>query len=176
MGNEWLYTVDEACETPLSRAARSSHMALTELLLKQDAEDRAAGLEGSSLLHKAASLGLHEAVQQLLQELADPNQLDKYGETPLHKAARHGHDETARLLIRHGANVNAINVLGLTPLHWVALNGRPDLAGLLLDAGADPSLPDDYLDGLTPLTLAKIMGYDDLTTLFERDRDHSEAV
>jgi cytohesin len=117
MSSEWLYTTDETCQTPLSRAAQSSHMALTELLLRQEAEDRAASLEGSSLLHKAASLGLHEAVQGLLEEWAYPNQLDKYGETPLHKAARHGHAGTARLLIEHGAHIDALNVLGLTPPH-----------------------------------------------------------
>ena len=168
MNTNWLYTVDEQCQTPLSRAANSSHMALTELLLRQEAEDVATSLEGSSLLHKAASLGLHEAVGRLLEDWTDPNELDKYGETPLHKAARHGHLETARLLIDHGANVHAANVLGLTPLHWVALNGRTDVARLLLDAGADPNIADDYLDGLTPRVLAGIMGYVDLASVLDR--------
>lgn len=160
MMNAWLYVADEACQTPLTRAAKSNHMALTELLLRQEVEDRMASLEGSSLLHKAASLGLEEAVKRLLSDWTDPNELDKYGETPLHKAARHGHHETARLLLEHSANVNAVNVFGLTPLHWVALNGRADLAELLMAHGGDANLPDEYLDGLTPLILARIMGYD----------------
>jgi ankyrin repeat protein len=167
MMNVWLYATDEECQTPLSRAAKSNHMALTELLLRQEVEDRMASLEGSSLLHKAASLGLEEAVKRLLSEWADPNELDKYGETPLHKAARHGHRETARLLLERNANVNAVNVFGLTPLHWVALNGRADLAEMLIVHGADANLANEYLDGLTPMSLARIMGYEDMACAME---------
>jgi len=167
MLTEWLYRVDEQCQTPLSRAAGSSHMALTELLLRQEAEDHAQSLDGSSLLHKAASLGLDEAAERLLSECGDPNELDKYGETPLHKAARHGHQKVADLLLRYGANPNSANVFGLTPLHWVALNGLTDIGELLLRAGADPHVADEYLDGLTPISLASIMGHRQLADIFE---------
>lgn len=170
MSSKWLYAVDEHYQTPLSRAAMSNHMALAELLLRQDADDQASSLEGSTLLHKAAALGLDEAVSRLIDDWPDLNQLDRYGETPLHKSARHGHLKATQLLIEHGAHVNAVNVLGMTPLHWVALNGRVDIAERLLDAGADPNLPDQCLDGLTPLALARIMGYDDLARLLERRR------
>jgi cytohesin len=166
MITEWLYRVDEDCQTPLSRAAQTSHMALTELLLRQEAEDRAQSLEGSSLLHKASSLGLDEATELLLSGKSDPNEFDKYGETPLHKAARHGHLHIAELLLRQGANPNVRNVFGLTPLHWIALNGRADIGELLLNSGADPFVADDYLDGLTPINLAEIMGYRQLAAMF----------
>jgi len=167
MLSEWLYKLDDKCQSPMSRAVQGGHMALTELLLRQEIEDRTQSLEGSSLLHKAASLGLEEAAERLLSEFTDPNGLDKYGETPLHKAARHGQYRVAELLVRYGANPNAANVFGLTPLHWVALNGREDIAELLLGAGADAHLADEYLDGLTPISLALIMGYGHLVALFE---------
>jgi ankyrin repeat protein len=167
MSSKWLHTVDEQCKTPLERAIRSNHMALTELLLRQEAEDGLTSYEGSSLLHKASALGLHEAVKRLMLDRADPNQLDKYGETPLHRAARHGHLETAKVLIEYGANVNAKNVFGLSPLHWVALNGHLPLAEVLMHAGADPNASDEYLDDLTPLTLASIMGYEELAECME---------
>ncbi len=168
MITEWLYRVDEQCETPLSRAAQSSHMALTELLLRQEVDDHAQSLEGSSLLHKAAALGLDEATAQLLSERSDPNELDKYGETPLHKAVRHGHAKVADMLLHHGANPNAVNVFGLTPLHWVALNGQAEIGELLLRAGGDPLVADEYLDGLTPISLAEIMGYRQLVEMLQK--------
>ena len=36
MLRDWLYTTDERGQTPLNRIFRSSHMALTELLLRRD--------------------------------------------------------------------------------------------------------------------------------------------
>jgi ankyrin repeat protein len=127
-----------------------------------------ASLDGASLLHKAAFLGLQEAVKAILAEGANPNELDRQGETPLHKAAREGHFEVAKLLVEHGANVNVVSEFGLTPLHWVALNGRLGIANLLMNAGADPYLSDEYLDQLSPVDLAKIMDYDDLVAILER--------
>jgi ankyrin repeat protein len=167
MLSEWLYKLDDKCQSPLSRAVTSGHTALTELLLSQEIEDRTQSLEGPSLLHRAASLGLEEAIERSLSESGDPNELDKYDETPLHKAARHGHYRAAEILIRYGANPNAANMLGLTPLHWTALNGRMDVAELLLEAGADMHIADEYLDGLTPVALALIMGYGHLAGLFK---------
>ena len=162
MSTEWIYTMDNEGLTPLNRALNSSHMALTELLLRLDAEDGLQNLHGASLLHKAAYLGLQEAVRSLLAEGANPNDTDAHGETPLHKAAREGHYEAAQALIEHGADINAANEFGMTPLHWVALNGRTALAYLMVAAGGDPNYCDGYLDGLSPMALARIMGYDDV--------------
>ena len=167
MAGTWFYTIDEHCQTPLSRSVQSNHMAITELLLRQEADDTSPSLSGSSALHHAACLGLHEAVATMLKEGANPDEADKSGETPLHKAARNGRFKSTQLLLEAGASVHAVNMLGLTPLHWVALNGRVDIAELLLEAGADPGVPDEALDGLTPTTLAEIMGYQALVTLLQ---------
>lgn len=164
----WINRVDEELRTPLDRAAHSDHMALTELLLRQEAEDSAANLEGSSVLHIAAYLGLHEAVDSLLQQGKHPNEKDHFGETPLHKAAKNGHYEVVRLLTAYGADVNELNMLGLSPLHWVALNGQALIAEHLIEMGADPKLADDYLDGLTPLQLARIMGYEAVVRVLDK--------
>ena len=169
MSTEWIYTMDNEGLTPLNRAVNSSHMALTELLLRLDAEDGMESLHGASLLHKAAYLGLHEAVKTLLTEGADPNEPDPHGETPLHKAAREGHYEAAQSLIEYGADVNRVNEFGMTPLHWVALSGRVGLANLLVAAGADPNFCNGYLDDLTPIAIARIMGYDDVVRVLEHE-------
>lgn len=168
MESTWIFSMDEECRTPLDRASQSEHMALTELLLRQEATDSLASLEGSSVTHIAAYLGLHEAIVSLINEGGNINIADQFGETPLHKAAKHGHYEAAKLLIDNGANVNVVNHLGLTPLHWVALNGQALIAELLVSAGADPNLANECLDGLTPLQLAKIMGYESVAQILER--------
>lgn len=168
MSTEWIYTSDIEGQTPLDRAIRSNHMALCELLLKQESEDDAEMLKSISLLHKAAYLGLEEAIRTMLDEGADPNEIDEQGETPLHKAAREGHCDAVNALIEFGADVNAVNVMGMTPLHWVALNGRSAVAALLIDAGADPDLSDDYLDNLSPVEVARLMEYEEIVYIFEK--------
>lgn len=159
MTKTWLNTMDDTFETPLSRAEHSNHGVLTALMLQQERADRESGLAGSSLLHRSAALGLGRVVEALLSEKVDPDLRDSNGETPLHKAARNGHGDIARMLLDAGANANAACVQGLTPLHWAALTGNAAMTDLLLDACADPLVPAPYLDGLTPLVLARIMGY-----------------
>ena len=46
MSTEWIYTSDLEGQTPLDRAIKSNHMALCELLLKQESEDDAEMLKG----------------------------------------------------------------------------------------------------------------------------------
>lgn len=164
---EWLYATDEMGQTALDRAANSSHMALTEVLLRRYAEDQSTSLDGMSTLHKASFLGLEEAVVCLLAAGEDPDALDKYGETPLCKASRQGHENVVRMLVHSGANVNAADVFGLTPLHWVAMNGRTNIAETLVIHGADPRLEAECLDGLSPMMLAEIMGNDKVKAIFE---------
>jgi len=151
--------MDDTFKTPLSRAENSNHGILTALMLQQERADRETGLAEASLLHRSAALGLGYVAKALLDENADPDLYDSNGETPLHKAVRNGHDDIARMLLDAGANANAASPQGLTPLHWAALTGNAAVADLLLDAGADPLVPAAHLDGLTPLALARIMGY-----------------
>ena len=163
---EWLNSVDEKGQTLLQRTLNSNHMVLTEVLLRREAEDQSLGLDGSTVLHKGAYLGLEEAVATILSDGHDPDALDKYGETSLHKAARQGHLRAARVLLENNANPNIADVFDLTPVHWVALNGQVGVAEALLSHGGDPLLPAKYLDDLTPMTLAQIMGHEGIVDLF----------
>lgn len=162
MGTHWYYTMDADGETPVSRASKSGHLALMELMTRQREEDAPEVSAGDSLLQRAAYWGLDNAVRKLLDGGANPAERDKRGETALHKAARRGHPEAVEMLLRSGADVNEPNQYGMTALHWVALNGRVDVARQLLDAGADPNARDRYTGGLTPLAVAKLMGYEEL--------------
>jgi ankyrin repeat protein len=165
MGTHWYYSMDADGETPVSRAAKSGHLALMELMTRQREEDAPEVSAGDSLLQRAAYWGLDNAVRKLLDGGANPAERDRRGETALHKAARRGHLDAVEMLLGSGVDVNEANQYGMTALHWVALNGRCDVAECLLAAGADPNTRDGYTGGLTPLAVAKLMGYEELAAL-----------
>jgi ankyrin repeat protein len=134
-------------------------------MLRQESEDSPENGSGDTLLQRAAYWGLDKAIQKLLDTGADPSERDNRGETPLHKAVRRGHANAVRALLDSGADVDTLDGRGLTALHWVALNGRGDLAEMLLDAGARPSVRNQITGELTPLAMAKLMGYEELAQI-----------
>lgn len=161
MSREWLHTMDGQGLTPLDRAFRSGHMAIAELLLRQEQEDRAETPGNSSPLHRAASLGLTGAVKSLLKYGADPTAVDGQGETALHKAVRQGRHETIEMLVGE-SDVNTHDNEGMTPLHYACMAGDKEIVRLLLVHGADPWIRNEVIDGLTPVDLASSMGYDEV--------------
>ena len=162
MRHQWYYVMDAEGETPMSRAVKSGHLALTTFMLRQRHEDAPENSGSGSLLQRAAYWGLEHAVQRLLEGGADPSERDQRGETPLHKAARRGHLSAVEALLESGADVNVATSSGMTTLHWAALNGREDLAELLLENGAAVNARERLSGGLTPLAMAKLMGYEEL--------------
>ena len=85
---------------------------------------------GEHLLHKAASDGDTDSLQQLLEDGHDPmarggptcwlrGASDPHSRTPLHYAAKHGHLLCVRLLLKHGADPNSKDDDGYTPLHYL---------------------------------------------------------
>lgn len=167
MIGEWMHTMDDSGLTPLDRVYQSNHLELAELMLRVDKEARSQSLEDSTPLHRAALLGLTDAVSALVRYGSDPMARDGHGETPLHKAAREGQVGAVRALAEV-SDVNCMNHLGLTPLHWAAITGRADVAAVLLEHGADPAMNNAVLDGMNSRHLAQLMGYDALAGLLGR--------
>lgn len=161
MSGEWIRRMDDGGQTPLDRAFNSGHMAVADMMLHQEKADQSEALGGCSPLHRAAYLGLDEAVRSLVSFGSDPEAVDQQGETALHKAARQGHLRTVEVLAPL-CDVNAINNHGMTAVHWAAMTGRDDVAQALLTHGGDPFLRDKSLDDLNAVDLASIMGYGDL--------------
>lgn len=160
----WLHTLDENGKTPLDRAFGSGHMALAEMMLRQVRDDEEELERKAPPMHRAAYLGLTDAVQSLLRLGTDPSQLDDLSETALHKAVREGHLETVVALLET-CDVNAESNIGMTPLHWACVTGNREIAELLLQHGADPSLRDECLDGMTAADMAASLGYTDIGDL-----------
>ncbi len=79
------------------------------------------------------------AVQNLIHQGDDVNQLDEYGFTPLIEAAIANNIEISKFLLRAGADVNLTDATGGSALHWAAENNNLDLTKILLKAGANPN-------------------------------------
>ena len=161
MSGTWIHTMDSRGLTPLDRAFEGNHKVVADIMMRYEKASPTTGAKGVASMHRAATMGLTEAVSSLLSFGANPNSKDDLGETPLHKAVREGHIETVKLLL-DVSDANDANSEGMTPLHWACLAGDQSMVALLVQHGADPGLRNEYLDGMTPAELAKMMGYDDL--------------
>ncbi len=164
MKNEWIHTIDDEGKTPLDRAFHSGHMAIAELMLRQDRLDKEECEKGLySPIDRAAYFGLCKAVEVLLHT-TNPDLRDRHGETALHKAVRGGNVETTALLV-DVCDVNVRSGDGMTALHWACLRGELEIVRMLLSADADPNMRNEALDGLTPKDLAHLMAHEELTEL-----------
>ena len=168
MESNWITAMDERGETPVSRALKCGHLAVGDLVLSRDVAARNYKDEQLTPLHWAAQQGEARLLLQYLERGENIEARDLQGETPLHKGAREGHLDVVETLVAHGAEINARDNYGLTPLHWVALAGSEGAAAFLLDSGADVNTRDYFMGGMTPLGLAKLMGYNDLAQLLSR--------
>ncbi|KAN0073009.1 hypothetical protein V8E54_009123 [Elaphomyces granulatus] len=95
-------------------------------------------------LQIAASFGLEEIVQSMLEKGADIVAKDSFGSTALHLAARRGHEAVVRLLIEKGADATAKDNTGDTALHGAAANGQDAVLELLVEKGVDITMTNDY--------------------------------
>lgn len=130
-------------ETPIEAAAQMSNRAICGLLL-----DAGAPLE----ICTAASLGMNEKVQQMLDE--DPSLKDArgaHGIPLMYYPVITDNAELAELILSRGADVNA-GAGGNTALHGAAMMGQTRMTKWLLEHGADPEAVD--YEGKTALQRA----------------------
>lgn len=96
-----------------------------------------AGSHGSTLLMAAASEGLHEAVEVLVDAGASVRAIGAGRVTALHDACASGHDRIALRLLELGADIDAETDDGVTPFLCAAAWGHIEVAKLFLAHGAD---------------------------------------
>ncbi len=101
-------------------------------------------------------------VRCLIDRGAAVNEQDKKGWTALHFSAQDQQEEITRILLDGGADVDARDNDGCTPL-WrcVMAGGSLETVEILLRAGADGDAQDNS-GSSSPLTLAELMGRDDI--------------
>eukprot|EP00455_Lapot_gusevi_P026766 TRINITY_DN2823_c0_g1_i4.p1 TRINITY_DN2823_c0_g1~~TRINITY_DN2823_c0_g1_i4.p1 ORF type:complete len:300 (+),score=103.65 TRINITY_DN2823_c0_g1_i4:92-991(+) len=101
-------------------------------------------------LHYAAQHGHVEAVQLLMELMADIEAKNKLGSTPLHRAVSYQRVEVVEKLLRWKANVSAPNNVGNTPLHVACYLGNERLAEMLITAGAAADILRKNRPGMSP--------------------------
>lgn len=129
------YLIDQGASvggTDLLVAVRGNSFEMVEFLVEQGADVNAAGSDGYTALHFAASEGLLELAQYLIGQGADMNAREiNGGRTALHEAARLGHLDLVRLLVDQGASVWARNDADRTPRDVAAQYGHTEIVEYL---------------------------------------------
>lgn len=100
-------------------------------------------------LIRAAHLGDHQQVLDLLEAGQDPNQTDAEGRTALTEASFQGHIDIVEILVRYGANVDLGGIKLYSPLSASILGSHFHITRFLIEEGPDLRIPD--INGMTPL-------------------------
>uniref|UniRef100_UPI00398F130E BRCA1-associated RING domain protein 1 isoform X2 n=1 Tax=Pristiophorus japonicus TaxID=55135 RepID=UPI00398F130E len=109
--------------------------------------------KGETPLHIASIKGDIAAVEQLLENGANPNIKDNAGWAPLHEACNHGHVEVVELLLQFGALLNTPGYQNDSPLHDAVMNGHMEVVKLLVLHRVSQDVINIF--GLRPVDYAK---------------------
>lgn len=113
---------------------------------------------GETPLTRASRSG-NSALAELV--LAPESDASDYCDKPwLHHVVRQGDATEVLEALEEGASPNEPDFLGMTALHWAALGGRPEIVQMLIDWGAEINVRDSFIGGITALSMARMMGYE----------------
>ena len=137
------------------------------LMIAEDVNHHFKDLEGATQLWKAAELGCHLAVEEVLQHPnIDPNKAHKEtGTTPLYMAAFFGHERVVKALLSHPSIQVNRGKGEATPLFMAAQEGREGIVKMLLGC-KDVDIDKASTDGTTPARVASEFGHEYIYDLF----------
>jgi ankyrin repeat protein len=128
---------------------------------------------GMTPIHITAVTGVMSVTELLLRHGATVHDLCDHNLTPIFLAILVNNQAMVGYLLSRKADVNHRDEMGRTPLHWAAAVPHDKLEGqnrvrmvkFLLEHGASRESVDN--DGLTPMALAQMAGYQDVITVLE---------
>ncbi|XP_068901879.1 putative ankyrin repeat protein RF_0381 [Tenebrio molitor] len=129
---------DENGDTPLFISVDSFDSDTLQVLIDNGADVNCVKTDGTSPIHRAASLGNLTAVK-ILSERCELNARTVKDDTPVLIAALNGHSEIVKYLVANKADVNVANKAGLTPLFRFVSCGDFPMVKYLVENGADVS-------------------------------------
>jgi ankyrin repeat protein len=131
------------------------------LMSADDVNHQFKDLEGATQLWKAAELGCHLAVEEILQHPnIDPNKTHKEtGTTPLYIAAYFGHERVVKALLSHPSIQVNLGKEETTPLFMAAQEGREGIVKMLLGR-KDVDIEKASKEGSTPARVASEFGHE----------------
>jgi hypothetical protein len=124
-------------------------------------------LGGATQLWKAAELGCHLAVKEILQHPnVDPNTTHKgTGSTPLYIAAYFGHERVVKALLSHSSIQVNRGKEETTPLFVAVQEGREGVVRMLLGC-EDVDIEKASAKGITPTRASIKLGHEYILDLF----------
>ena len=131
------------------------------LMNADDVNHQFKDLEGATQLWKAAELGCHLAVEEILQHPnIEPNTTHKgTGTTPLYIAAYFGHERVVKALLNHPSIQANCGKGKTTPLFMAAQEGREGVVKMLLGC-KDVDVNKASKNGITPARVASEFGHE----------------
>jgi ankyrin repeat protein len=134
-------------------------------------------LEGATKLWKAAELGCHLALEEVLQHPnIDPNKTHKEtGTTPLYMAAYFGHERVVKALLSHPSIQVNRGKGETTPLFMAAQEGREGIVKMLLGC-KDVDIEKASTEGITPARVASEFGHEYIYDLLSKNQSNRDSV
>jgi ankyrin repeat protein len=131
------------------------------LMSASDVNHQFEDLGGATQLWKAAELGCHLAVKEVLQHPnIDPNTTHKgTGTTPLYIAAYFGHERVVKALLSHPSIQVNRGKGKTTPLFMAAQEGREGVVKMLLHC-KDVDTEKSSTEGIAPARVASEFGHE----------------
>jgi ankyrin repeat protein len=145
------------------------------LMSTNDVNHQFKDLEGSTQLWKAAELGCHLAVEEILQHPnIEPNTTHKgTGTTPLYIAAYLGHERVVKALLSHPSIQVNCGSGETTPLFMAAQEGREGVVKMLLGC-KNVDVDKASSDGITPARVASEFGHEYIYGLLSKNQSTRE--
>ncbi|KAE8661679.1 Ankyrin repeat family protein, putative isoform 2 [Hibiscus syriacus] len=159
---------DKEGRTPFLLAATKGNIECAKILLESGADKNARSNDGRTALYRAVANGNCRMLEMLIEMDANPTISDDRGCSPLDIArdkdhAIKGHRDVVLALVEMGLDFERRNNEGHTALHLAVEGGDLEVVEALICKGADANAMTKT--GVTPLYMAKIMGYDQISQL-----------